>query len=701
MDKPRILIVDDEETIRHVLVNVIAWNGCETREAASAEGGLALLSEFSPDVALLDIVMPGRSGLELLKEIKQRSPDTEVVMMTSHSSAETALRAIREGAYTYLQKPFENLDEIWTTLQRALEKRNLTQKKRSLLQGHDERSHKLSSDITLIDARPAAEDTSSIAELLDFFMDMVTDELGVDDACVLLMDEQAGELRSACRRTEGTRDPTAARIALGEGICGSVARTGVPFVLDARQAAQPGGNGHTPHPGDALFRGPIALCVPIKADNKVLGVFATGTRGSGEPFVEGDSVHLASLGGQLAAAIEGARRAGRLEKAYESLKAAQNQLVRSERIKAIGQLAAGVAHDFNNVLSVILARTEFVLKSLQSEAFDRTKAVTDLETIVKAALQGAQAIKRIQDYTRIRKDQPSAPVDLNAAVRDAVEITKPKWKQEAEARGRKVDMRLDLTEVPQVTGNRLELTQVVENLIFNAVEAMPNGGQIGFTTFEHGGSVVLEVTDAGTGMSEETQKRLFEPFFTTKESGQGLGTSIIYGIIARHKGDISVKSALGSGTTFRIALPPHVPDPKQAAQPALPVPAVPQSARVLLVDDEETVRTVYEEALLSVGHQVVAVAGGEEAIAQFEKDRFDIVITDLSMAGMSGYQVANNVKRINPAVPVILLSGWAIEQQSEQVRQAGIDAVLVKPCRIEELRDAVQKVLATSLVNHP
>ncbi len=698
MDRPRILIVDDEETIRHILVNVIEWNGCEVREAGTAEDGLALLSEYTPDVALLDIVMPGKSGLELLKDIKQRSPDTEVVMMTSHASAETALRAIREGAYTYLQKPFENLDEIWTTLQRALEKRNLTVKKRVLVKEQDERSQKMASGISLLEAGNAADDdAAAFADLLNYFMDMVTDELGVDDACILLVDEPAAELRTVCRRTAGTRDPTSARLKLSEGICGSVARTGTPFILSGPPGSQAGTGGSAPAPGHELLRVPIALCVPIKSDRKILGVFVTGPRGSGEPFNEADGAHLASLGAQLAVAIEGARRAARLEKAYEALKAAQDQLVRSERLKAVGQLAAGVAHDFNNVLSVIVARAEILRHDIQGDLFDRIKAVSDLDTIIKAGLQGVQAIKRIQDYTRIRKDQPSAPVDLNDAVRDGIEITKPKWKQEAESKGLRVRMELDLAEVKPVTGNLLELTQVVENLIFNAVEAMPRGGSIRFKTTQHEHTVILEVSDTGTGMDEQTQKRLFEPFFTTKESGQGLGTSIVFGIIARHQGNISVDSKPGSGTTFRISLPAHVPVAREADHPPAAAAAAPRNGRVLLVDDEPAVRSAYQEALASAGHEVISAASGEEAVTQVEGSRFDVVMTDLSMSGMSGYQVASAVKMHDPSIRVILLSGWAVDQKSDQVRQSGIDEVLIKPCRIEDLRQAIQRALGTDV----
>src|SRR6266581_3307523 len=174
----RILVVDDEETIRHILVDVLEESGCETRAAASAEEALSILPDFLPDVALLDIVLPGKSGLDLLDDIRKMSPDTEVVMITSHASAESALRATKEGAYAYLQKPFEDLDEIWITVQRALEKRALMQKNRALLRTQEERNLSLSSNLPLA-AGPAAGAPRSYGELLEFFMDMVTRELGV------------------------------------------------------------------------------------------------------------------------------------------------------------------------------------------------------------------------------------------------------------------------------------------------------------------------------------------------------------------------------------------------------------------------------------------------------------------------------------------------------------------------------------------
>ena len=688
----RALVVDDEETIRHILVNVLEENGCETRAAGSAEEAIAVLPNYIPDVALLDIVLPGKSGLELLAHLKKMSPDTEVVMITSHASAETALQATREGAYAYLRKPFEDLEEIWVTVQRALEKRALMRKNRALVREQEERTLTLSSKLPLA-AEPAAGMSRSSADLIEFFMDMVTRELRIESACLMLLDDPSSVLRVAASRGLPAEAARSAAVNAGEGIAGSVAVSGEPYL--ASGSRKKGGARRPPaaHPSEGFFGAPIGLCVAVRTEQRILGALVVGRRKGGGTLGDGDVAHLSALGGQLAVAMEGARRADELQRAYESLKATQDQLVFSERLKAIGQMASGVAHDFNNGLSVILARAQFMRANLEQGPPDVARLRADLDIIVKTAHKGAQTIKRIQEYTRVRKDTPQAAVDLDAAVKDAIEISRPKWKQEAQARGRTIDVQADLPGIPSVTGNVYELTQVVENLIFNAVEAMPNGGRITVRTRPAGEQVVLEVSDTGTGMSEEVRKRLFEPFFTTKEYGQGLGTSIVFNIVQRHRGRIEVKSAVGQGTTFTIHLPRHVAAVPQAAPAATaPRPAA-RSARVLLVDDEGPVRDAYAEALRADGHDVQIAIHGEEALILFDKQPFDLVITDLSMGGISGLEVAKRVKELRPSIPVILLTGWAVEQREERVREARIEAVLTKPCRLEELASAVQEAL--------
>ncbi|HKN47114.1 MAG TPA: response regulator, partial [Candidatus Polarisedimenticolia bacterium] len=232
----RILVVDDEETIRHILTNVLQENGCETREAASAEEALILLPGFAPAVALLDIVLPGKNGLDLMGDVRRMLPDTEVVMMTSHASPESALRAIKEGAYDYLRKPFEDLDEIWITVQRALERRALTLKNRVLLREQEVRSAALSSSVALAAPAAAGGEGRSYTELLEFFLDMVTREMNVARAFLMLVDEPTGTLKIAASRGLAADEPEAAVVKLGEGIPGSVAASGAPFLASPPRA---------------------------------------------------------------------------------------------------------------------------------------------------------------------------------------------------------------------------------------------------------------------------------------------------------------------------------------------------------------------------------------------------------------------------------------------------------------------------------
>jgi CheY-like chemotaxis protein len=274
-------------------------------------------------------------------------------------------------------------------------------------------------------------------------------------------------------------------------------------------------------------------------------------------------------------------------------------------------------------------------------------------------------------------------------------MARPKWKEQSEAQGLHVDMDLQLGEIAHVMGNVYELTQVVGNLLFNAVEAMPHGGKITIETFSDNGSVMMRVTDTGTGMDEETRKKLFEPFFTTKETGQGLGTSIIYGIISRHSGEITVDSALGMGSIFTVRLP-------KCQETALTTEATERDAthpftraRILLVDDDRDVRETNVEILAAGGHEIVSVADGRQAVAKCKKGNFDLVITDLSMPGMSGLELATELKKLYPTIPVILFSGWAMQEQEETVKEAGIDHIVVKPCLMEDLLEAVQTAVHT------
>ena len=697
MEPERILVVDDEQSVRGVLCALLTDMGYRTLPAESAEEALALIDGKEIAAALVDIKLPGIDGMQCLGEIKKISPQTEVVMMTSYASLDTAIEAIRKEAYAYLQKPFEDLDEVCITVRRALEKRSLRRGNLELLRDLEIRNLDLSVALrrqkALISAGRAMGGILELGKLLDFFVGVVTEELDVDRASVMLLDPKDGEMWVAASRGLSEEVIRSARLKVGEGIAGWVAREGKPVLVKDIKAEPKADGWSNPSLSNSFMSAPIVLSIPILLQEKILGVINVTNRRSGAPFDEEDLEFLFSLAGQAAASIERSKHHEDLKVAYESLRSAQERLVDSERLKAVGQLAAGVAHDFNNLLTGILGSAQLLNAGLGSPDVDISSLRSKVELIEKLSLQGAATVRRIQEYSRIRKDVPSETVDLNAVVKNAVDMTRTKWTDECESQGVHIGIRLELGTIPETLGNASELAQVVSNLIFNAVEAMPEGGELRLRTFGEGEEIRLEVSDTGIGMSEEVREKVFEPFFTTKEKGQGLGMSVIYGIVARHKGEIQVASEEGFGSTVQISLP--VCAARKEEQPPAPkrVEKRDAGARVLIVDDGEINRAVFESYVSKIGHKPVQASNGKEALSIFKLCPIDLVITDLGMPGMSGWEVAKNVKKINPDVPVILISGWAIQQPETRIKESGVDWIIQKPCTMHEFTEAVETVL--------
>jgi signal transduction histidine kinase len=702
MDVESILIVDDESSIREVLSSLLMEAGYRTLDAGTAEEGLELMDDAAISVAMVDLKLPGMSGIDLLAEIKRRSPSTEVIIMTSYASLETAIEAIRLEAYDYIQKPFEDLDQPWAVVRRALEKRTLTSRNRELVNDLERRNRELAAAVkrqnSLIEAGRAMSGILAISDLLDFFIGVAADELDVERASLMLVDEKANEMWIAAYRGLAPEVAREVRLRVGEGIAGWVALEGKPILVKNVESDLRIQHPLTSTSADSFISAPIVLSIPILIRQKVLGVINVTNRRSGASFEEEDMAFLSSLAGQAAVAIERARHFENLQEAYQSLKDTQTHLVESERLNAVGQLAAGVAHDFNNLLTGMLGQAELLKMDLAHSPPAIEASRERAELLETLALQGAAAVRRMQDFTRIRKDTPSGAVDLNVVMRNAVEVTRGKWKDECLARGVQVNVRMQPGEIPLTAGNAAELTQVVSNLIFNAVEALNGGGEILLATRSDGQDIRLSVTDNGVGMSPEVRKRIFEPFFTTKGFGQGLGMSIIYGIIARHGGEITVCSAEKEGSTIELRLPVVALAAKKVGKDrGKSVPVGP--ARVLVVDDSDINRALFEGYLAHLGHKVRLAGNGQEALSMFEREGADLVITDLSMPGLSGWQVAEGVKKQNPNVPVILVSGWAIQQDEPRIRESGVDRVLQKPCPMAKFQEIVQETLRDARKN--
>jgi signal transduction histidine kinase len=382
----------------------------------------------------------------------------------------------------------------------------------------------------------------------------------------------------------------------------------------------------------------------------------------------------------------------RLARALTELRESQQQVIQQERLSALGQMASGVAHDFNNALAKILGFSELLLTS--PEKLNDPAAVKKcLQMVMTAAEDGANVVRRLRNFYRERHEtEVFSPVNLNALVEQAVALTEPKWKQQAQTSGVTVSIRTELPEMPAIAGDASDLREVLTNLIFNAVDAMPKGGTITLATRQRGEQVVvLEVSDTGTGMTEEVRRRCLEPFFSTKgEGGTGLGLAIIYGIVQRHGGSVEIESELGKGTTFRMRLPVYTGQPVAAEEAKAETARV--SLHVLVVDDEPLLRDIESEYLCIDGHTVDIAGDGSEALQKLRAGHFDLVITDRAMPQMNGDQLAAAIKQFTPETPVILVTGFGDLMRSNGEKPVGVDLIVPKPFTQETLRHAVEEL---------
>jgi signal transduction histidine kinase/CheY-like chemotaxis protein len=417
------------------------------------------------------------------------------------------------------------------------------------------------------------------------------------------------------------------------------------------------------------------LMLPLLSRDRVSGMLAIFTQYP-HAFSPEELDLLNSFGAQAAAALENARLYDELRHAYDEVQRAQGELVRSEKLRAVGQLGAGMAHDLNNVLAVILGHLE-LLKLRTNDA----TILESLGTLEMAATDGADVVRRIQDFARPRGASPLVPVDIVHLVAEALEITRPRWKDEPERRGVRIEVRSAISALPPVLGHAPEIREAMINLIFNAVDAMPQGGALTLRGMAGADQVQLTISDTGVGMSPDVRERIFEPFFTTKgPQGTGLGLSVVYGIMERHDGSIDVESQLGTGTTIRLRFQAAAEAP---GRPAV-APTVPLPRTILLIDDDQVVRQTLGSLLRSAGHTVIEAESGAVGLARLGEARPDLVLTDLGMPEMTGREVAEAVKAATPSLPVVLLTGWG-DQATEAESALHVDRILGKPVRLNDL----------------
>lgn len=442
------------------------------------------------------------------------------------------------------------------------------------------------------------------------------------------------------------------------------------------------------------------VIAPLKKDKKVLGIITTARKGLNS-FSNDELDFLRQLAEHVALALAQTELLQELQDAYQNLQRTQQLVLQQERLRALAEMAGGIAHDINNAISPVALYTDALLGS---ETNLSERGIKQLKTIQLAIDDVARTVDRMGQFSRRREEGTELTrVNLVTVCEQAMELTKARWHDIPLRHG--ISIRFDMehdSNVPEIDASESELREALTNLIFNAVDAMPKGGTIALATrLERRGNhdqVVIEIRDSGVGMNEETRRRCLEPFYTTKgERGTGLGLAMVYGIVKRMRGSIEIDSEEHRGTTVRILLPSACRQVRAAAE-ALPADTASGNFHILLIDDDSKVLNALRDGLSAGGHRVQTASSGSAGIELFSKAMnegtpFDAVITDLGMPGMDGKQVAEAIKSLNDQCPVNLLTGWGNQLDTLTAPMENIDAVLAKPPKISDIQALLHKQL--------
>jgi PAS domain S-box-containing protein len=436
------------------------------------------------------------------------------------------------------------------------------------------------------------------------------------------------------------------------------------------------------------------VSVPLVVESKAFGVMICVRRTPGS-FTSGDLEFLRQLTQHVALAAHQAQLYDSLQRAYEDLRQSQQTVLQQERLRALGQMASGIAHDINNALSPAALYAQMLAEretSLSQEARER------VAVIQRAIEDVANTVARMREFYRPREAQREhAPVDCNRLLRSIIELTRARWSDMPQERGVVINLEDELEpDLPPIFGADGEIRDAVTNLVLNAVDAMPDGGTLRVRSFREKGTtrVGIEVSDTGLGMTDDVRARCLEPFFTTKgERGTGLGLAMVYGMTRRHDADLQIESEPGKGTTMRMlfasAQGAEAVSREGASQAMRPL-------RILIIDDDPLLLRSVRDILEADGHEIEAANGGQAGInafaaAQARGAPFEFVFTDLGMPHVDGRKVAAAIKGLSEKTPVVMLTGWGQRLLATHDLPDHVDRVLSKPPKIAELRQVLRE----------
>ncbi len=543
----------------------------------------------------------------------------------------------------------------------------------------------------------AIGERQDLPSIFQVVVSQLEEELPLDYCSICLYDAEQNQLTVACAGANS--EQVTPQAGLGEGAIipidanglGRCIRGEVVFEPDVAQVS-------FPFPRRISEAGLSALVVaPLLVESQVFGVLICARRAINS-FSSAECEFLRQASEHTALAAHQAQLHEALQIAYDDLRYTQQQVMQQERLRALGQMASGIAHDINNAISPVSLYTQALLER-EKNISERGRG--QLEIIQRAVDDIAQTVARMGEFHRAREPLTQLmPVEINTLVRQVVDLTRARWSDMAQQRGAAIDVRLELgSGLPPVPAVESQIRDALVNLIFNAVDAMPEGGPLTIRTATTGEStprVVLEVIDAGVGMDEEARRRCLVPFFTTKGArGTGLGLPMVYGIAQRHGVTLEIDSEPGKGTRVRLIFPVS----REKAGGSIATDDAPLTAqRILVVDDDPLLLKSLRDSLEADGHSVTTASGGQAGIHAFVESHaagnpFPVVITDLGMPHVGGRRVAATIKASVPETVVLLLTGWGRRLVAEGDVPAGVDEVLSKPPRLPELRAAIARHL--------
>ncbi len=578
------------------------------------------------------------------------------------------------------------------------------QEQHASVQAHLSRMHLLQHITRAIGER---QDLRSIFQVV---LQSLQQDLPVDFCCMCLYDTETEKFTVA--KVGGASQALATELGFNEHTQIPVDGNGLSRCISGLLVYEPNTRAvDFPFPQCLAEVGLYSLAIaPLSVENRVVGVLIACRRAR-EAFISADCEFLKHLCEHVALATQQTQLYGALQQAYDDLRQSQHTVLQQERLRALGQMASGIAHDINNAISPVTLYTESLLER-EPGLSDRARGY--LATIQRAIEDVASTVARMREFYRPREAQlVLARISINTLVEQVLELTRPRWSAQPQQRGTSIDMVVQLdASAPQIMGAEGEIRDALTNLIFNAVDAMPEGGTLTvstrildvpwFSSVEDVAQLVhIEVRDSGVGMDEDTRRRCLEPFFTTKgERGTGLGLAMVYGMVQRHSADLEIESALGKGTTMRLVFPRHVPASSATARlHALPL--LERRLRILLIDDDPLLIKSLQDTLEADGHVITVTHGGQQGIDAFvaahkSGNPFAVVVTDLGMPHVDGRKVAASIKSVSSSTPIVMLTGWGQRLVAENDIPPHVNRLLNKPPKLQELRAVLAELTVES-----